>query len=495
MEAWSAYLIEVVLPEYSPGHAQAQRGATTQSNNADVLRTTATARLQRQTVNSQRKGQPSQRAIANGDLPQGSLWIAPRDDDDGLMRNIATLSFVALLFSTAAIAQRSERWRAAHVLHEDGTTWLEDTVLVTVLGTIQEVRKAEAGESFTQDFGDAWIIPGLIDLHTHLLLRPYNQQSWTDQVLQESDGMRTLRAGVFAKDTLLAGFLAIRDLGTEGAGYADVDIVQALRERVVRGPRVYPATRAIVQRGRYGPEPDDPNVKKGAQPVARIEEIEQAVREQVAGGAAWIKVYADYRYGPDGGVAPTFSLAELKALCAEAKRLGVPVAAHATTDEGMRRATLAGVRTIEHGSGGAKTTFDLMRERGVVLCPCLAANEAIVEYAGRKGPIVKRLNTAKIGFQLALAAGVTIGCGSDAGVFTHGRNARELELMVDYGMNAAQALAAATSVAAQVLDAEDLGSIRPGTTGFVVLAGNPLEDIANVAQVRAVVREGVERGN
>lgn len=414
---------------------------------------------------------------------------------------ILSLCVLAMLASTVPVAaQKPETWKCAHVLSEDGMSWRTDMVVVTLGRRVVEVRKAEDGEKARHDLGDCWVIPGMIDLHTHLLLRPYDIQKWNDQVLHTSDGLRMLRGVQFAEDTLLAGFFAIRDLGTEGAGYTDVDLAQAIRERSIPGPIVYPTTRAIVQRGRYGPAPDDPTVKKGAQPVQGVDEIRQAVRDQIAGGAAWIKVYADYRYGPDGGVAPTFSLEELRALCEEAKRLGRRVCAHATTDEGMRRATLAGVASIEHGSGGSKATFELMKERGVVLCPCLAANEAIVEYAGRKGPIVQRLNTAKIGFQQALAAGVTIACGSDAGVFTHGDNAREIELMVAYGMSPSRALAAATTVAAKVLQgggrddgaANDggLGPLRAGSIGFVVLRRDPLQDIAALRDVKSVWYDG-----
>lgn len=404
------------------------------------------------------------------------------------------LGLLLLAPTAAGLAQRPTTWRCAHVLSEDGASWRHDVVVTTLLDRIASVRPARPDEQVDVDFGDAWMVPGLIDLHTHFLLRPYDERSWNDQVLRDPDELRAMRAARYAHDTLLAGWIAVRDLGTEGVGYADVALQQAIAEGVVRGPRVFAATRAIVQRGRYGPEPDDPSVVKGAQTVAGVDEIVQAVREQVAGGADWIKVYADYRYGPDGGVAPTFSLDELTALVAEATRLGRPVAAHATTDEGMRRAVLAGVRTIEHGQDGSRETFELMKAKGVVLCPCLAANEAIVRYAGRKGPIVERLNVAKAGFQRALAVGVTIACGSDAGVFTHGTNARELELMVAYGMTPQQALAAATTTAAGVLGAPELGAIRQGAAcGLVVLDGDPLADIANLRRVRAVIREGDER--
>lgn len=407
-----------------------------------------------------------------------------------MIKHALSTFLLALVVAGSPVAQQEKTWRCTNVLSEDGKSWRKDLIVTTVADRITDVRPAKPGEKVDRDFGDAWMIPGLIDLHTHLLLRPYDIESWTDQVLKDSDTLRTLRGHRFAEDTLKAGFVAIRDLGTEGAGYTDVDLVNARKEGVLRGPRIVPTTRAIVQRGRYGPAPDDPKVKKGAQPVSGIDEIKQSVRDQVAGGAAWIKVYADYRYGPGGTVAPTFSLEELTALCEEARRLGRRVAAHATTDEGMRRAALAGVATIEHGMGGSKETFELMRERGVALCPCLTANAAIVEYRGGKGPIVKRLNTARIGFKQALAAGVTVACGSDAGVFTHGTNARELELMVEYGMSNQQALAAATSVAAKVLEAKDLGAIRKGAAGFVVLGGDPLADIKNVRKVVAVVFDG-----
>jgi len=414
----------------------------------------------------------------------------------------AALSVLAVCATLAAFtavpaplsAQRPSTWRCKHVLAEDGTSWREDQVVTTLLDTIVSVRPARPDETVDRDFGDAWMIPGLIDLHTHLLLRPYNLMTWDDQVKKESDGLRTLRAAQHARLTLLAGFVAVRDLGTEGAGNADVDLRAAMDEAFVRGPRLYTSTRAIVLRGCYGPDPLDPTTKKGAQTVAGIDEVRAAVRAQAAAGADWIKVYADYRHGKDGPVAPTFSLEELQALCDEARAAGRPVAAHATTDEGIRRAVLAGVRTIEHGGGASEATLLLMQEKGVVLCPCLAANEAIVEYAGRKGPVVQRLNTARVGFQRALAAGVTIACGSDAGVFAHGENGREIELMVDYGMTPAQALAAATSGAAQVLGAADLGVIRAGARcGLVVLGGDPLQDVRNLRRVQAVVRESDER--
>lgn len=400
-----------------------------------------------------------------------------------------------LLTLTALPAQRPSTWRCRHVLAEDAASWRDDMVVVTLLSDIIEVRPARADETVDRDFGEAWMVPGLIDLHTHLLLRPYDQISWDDQVRKESHGLRLLRATQHARDTLLAGFVAIRDLGTEGAGFVDVDLRQALREGWCRGPELFPATRAIVKRGFYGPDVDDPTKPKGAEVVDDEPSLRAAVVAQARGGAAWIKVYADYRRGTAGAAEPAFSLAELRALCEEAGRAGLPVAAHATTDEGIARAVQAGVRTIEHGAGASEATLRLMRERDVVLCPCLAANEAIVRYAGHRGPMLERLNLAKLGFQRALAAGVTIACGSDAGVFAHGTNGHELELMVAYGMPSRQALQAATTIAAKVLGNERLGAIRAGARcGLVVLGGDPLQDIGHVRTPRAVVRESDELG-
>lgn len=401
------------------------------------------------------------------------------------MRALRFASWVCLL-AGALTAQAPTTWRCKHVLAPDGTTWLDDRI-VTTMGPILSVEPAQADQRVDHDFGDAWLIPGLIDLHTHLLLRPYDQKKWDDQVRSESNELRTLRGAAFARDTLRAGFVAIRDLGTEGADFADVALRTAMREGHVRGPQLFVATRAIVKQGCYGPDPEDPATKKGAQAVLGIDAIRAAVREQAQGGADWIKVYADYRHGTSGPVAPTFSLEELQALCDEAAKAKLPVAAHATTDEGIRRAVEAGVRTIEHGAGATEATLQRMKERGVVLCPCLAATEAIVRYAGHRGPIVERLNVGKLGFQRALAAGVTIACGSDAGVFTHGDNVRELELMVEYGMTPAQALASATTVAAKVLGSERFGTVRPGAWSFLVLRADPLQDITALRRPVAVV--------
>lgn len=346
------------------------------------------------------------------------------------------------------------------------------------------------------ELAGSWVVPGLIDTHSHLLLHPYDEASWNDQVLKESWELRTIRAVPAMRATLEAGFTTLRDLGTEGAGYADVALRDAVTQGIVLGPRVFVATRALVATGCYGPSGFDPrwNVPKGAQVADGAVELRKAVREQIAAGADWIKVYADYRRRPGDTSTPTFSQEELNAVVDEARSAGLPVASHAVTDEAIRRSVLAGVATIEHGTDASKAVLTLMREHGVVLCPTLAASEAIARYAGWTPgtPDHPRIAASKAMFNRAIESGVTIACGSDVGVFAHGDNARELELMVEYGMSTTRALQAATSTAAEVLGrSSELGRLaKEYVADVVVLGGDPLENISNVRNPLVVIKGG-----
>lgn len=380
-------------------------------------------------------------------------------------------------------------------MHEHWEVWVKDHHIMAAgeSGTIHPT-----GPYRTLLLKGATLLPGLIEGHSHLFLHPYSETKWDQQVLNESIAERTARAVVHARNTLMAGFTTVRDLGTEGAGYADVGLKEAIEKGVIPGPRMIVATRAIVATGSYGPKSKnlEHQLVRGAAEADGYDALIREARTQIGNGADLVKVYADYRWGlKNDKSAPTFTLEELKTVVSVAGSSGREVVAHASTTEGMRRAALAGVSTIEHGDNGTKEIFDLMKEHHVAYCPTLSAAEATASYDGWKMgslPEPARVSTKRKSFALALQEGVTICMGGDVGVFTHGDNAREMEAMVRYGMKPIEVLRSATSVNANVFGyGNQIGSIRKGLLAdLIAVKGNPADSISDIRKTILVMKEG-----
>ncbi|MEZ4904167.1 MAG: amidohydrolase family protein [Spirosomataceae bacterium] len=398
-------------------------------------------------------------------------------------------------FSQEAYLLRPDRLFDGQEIHEGWGVLVQGEKIIAVGAHATLLANASLKPTLI-DLKGCTLLPGFIEGHSHLFLHPYNETTWDDQVLREARSLRTARATLHARQTIMAGFTTVRDLGTEGAEFDDVGLKQAIDKGIILGPRMIIATKALIATGSYAPKGFSPDIEipQGAEEADGHDRLIQAVRRQIGKGADVIKIYADYRWGLMGEARPTFLVDEIKLMVETARSSGRPTIAHAASAEGMRRAILGGCETLEHGDAGTPEIFALMREKGVALCPTLAAGDAVSQYRGwKKGvePEPERIKNKRITFKQALDAGVTICFGGDVGVFLHGDNAREMEMMVDYGMKPLDVLRSATSINAQVFHLTQLGQIKAGfLADLVAVEGRPEERISDVRKVKLVIKNG-----
>jgi imidazolonepropionase-like amidohydrolase len=351
------------------------------------------------------------------------------------------------------------------------------------------------------DLGRSTCLPGLIDNHTHILLQgDITSAEYDDQLLKESIPYRAIRATMAARTALEHGFTAMRDLETEGAMYADVDVKTAIERGVIPGPRMFVATRALAPTGMYPLQGYSWELKvpEGVQIADGVDGVRRAVREQVKYGADWIKYYSDRRYFVKDGALHSwvnFTDEEARAIVEEAHRLGRKVAAHAMGREGILSALNAGVDTLEHGDGLDEETMDIMVRRGVFWCPTIFVGVYVAQGRADAGaPIwLTMVELEKQAFAKALRKGVKIAYGTDAGGYAWTEpQARELTYMVRYGMTPLQAIESATRVGSELLGREaDIGTVEAGRyADIIAVSGDPLADIGELEKVRFVMKGG-----
>lgn len=352
------------------------------------------------------------------------------------------------------------------------------------------------------DLSHSTVLPGLIDSHTHILLQDDAvDPTYDDQLLKESIPYRTIRATVAVRLALLRGFTAMRDLETEGAMYADVDVKTAINRGIIPGPRMFVATRAFSPTGTYGLLGYSWEIKvpEGVQITDGADNLRHAVREQIKYGADWIKFYADRGSFLDGGVLHSkvnYTAEEAKALVDESHRMGHKVAAHAIGREGIQAALDAGVDTVEHGDGMDEGEADQIVKRGVYWCPtfAVAIHHRQARLAAGVPPGPDTTPISENAFAIALRKGVKIIFGTDIGGYPWADSqAEEFAHMVHAGMTPMQAIQSATITAAEMLDQTDnLGVIEAGKLAdLIAVSGDPLSDVSELERVRFVMKGGV----
>jgi imidazolonepropionase-like amidohydrolase len=384
-----------------------------------------------------------------------------------------------------------------------GDSLRNNVVIVVVDGKIKEIAATVPPEADVIDLSHSTCTPGLMDTHTHVLLQgDITAADYDEQLLKESPEYRTILATVNARRALEYGFTSIRDVETEGAGYADADVKKAINNGIIPGPRMQVATRALDVTGAYplqGYAPDVP-VPHGVQLVDGADNARKAVREQISFGADWIKVYSDrsYRVRDDGVLddIPTFTLEELRAIVDEAHRERHKVASHAMALNGVHNSVEAGVDSIEHGNYIADADLKVMAAQGIFYVPTIYVGEYVAQGRAASGAPVwlKMISIHEQTFRRALGAGVKIAFGTDAGGFDWKINpAKEFSSMVKFGMTPAQAIRAATSTAAELMGTQkELGTIEPGKLADIVaVPGDPLADVSLMEKVEFVMKDGV----
>jgi len=368
---------------------------------------------------------------------------------------------------------------------------------IKAVGPLAQIQ-GQAKDARVVDLSQMTVLPGLIDAHTHLLLQgDPTAESYNEQLLYQSTPYRAILAARNARIALEHGFTAIRDLETEGAMYADVDVKRAVSRGEVPGPRIFASTRAMAPTGMYPIVSDNWELElpHGVQPVDGVDAARLAVREQIAHGADWIKYYSDRRYyfGPDSVLHSwvNFTDDEAKAIVDEAHRLGRRVAAHAIGSDGIAAALRAGVNTIEHGDGITDSLMDVLVAKGVYWVPTVTVGVYVAgPRGGAWGAMVAHERRA---FARAVKKNVKIVLGTDAGGFpwTEVNQAKELEYYVEYGMTPLQAIKSGTSLAAELLGSSDIGAVAPGMyADLVAVQGDPLKDVAELQRVKFVMKGG-----